>query len=92
MQAYWSPEGRVLAVTASQGPLDTADALAFAYEHDVQLAVFVGWMPFVEALIFWTDADPAAFTDTAYRAIHRRLDELEVSEAAIALWAAAGGE
>jgi SacI restriction endonuclease len=79
----------VLAVSSAQRPFDPV-ALAAQEEvaagFGVYVRVFTGWSEFV-ADALWCSHEPATPGD-AYRAIHLRLSELEVSPEGMALWKA----
>lgn len=79
----------ILAVSGAQRPFDPADLAAqekYAAGLGVHVRVFAGWAEYV-ADALWCPHEPATPGD-AYRAIHLRLAELEVSPEGMQLWKA----
>ena len=80
----------IVAVAPQQASLALAETEAFAERRGVVLAVFIDWQSFLRAVAFWSGSVPSFAINDAFRAIHRRALELEVSEEALRLWESFG--
>lgn len=76
----------MIAVASGQADLDLSEGLSWARAHGLEILVYSDWRSFARHAAFWAEGnatDPAA---AAFRHIHARLQELEVSREGIEAW------
>lgn len=78
----------MLAVASQQAAFDQRDTVRRAEARQVRLRVYFGWAELVREALFWAPV-PGVPVGPAYRAISRRLADLEVSETGRDHWRAA---
>lgn len=76
----------VLAVDASQRPLDVSATVAWADQQGVSFSVFFGWPRFIEEVLFWCEMQEVESVPALLRFVRQRLIEVEASPAAVRSW------
>jgi hypothetical protein len=79
----------VVAASSTQGEVTDAPA-RWAADQGALLRVFLGWKPFVDETLFWSEENGTEKVGMAFRAIHDRIVSMEVSAAGAELWSDAG--
>lgn len=79
----------VVAAAANQSHINVDAAREWAWQRGIFLRTWIGWEQFVDEALFWSAAPTGAAVAQAYRCIHSRAMELEVSESGVAMWESA---
>lgn len=77
----------VVAVSPEQRPWDRLAVTAWANERMMNITLFHGWHQVISQALFWSAKQGPLAAGEAIFAIHRRLIEVEVSEAGANWWA-----
>ncbi len=73
-------------VAEKQPALNAETLAAWASERSLSLTLFHGWNSFIEQTLFWADIPKQDGARQAAAFIHERLQSVEASPEAVALW------